>query len=87
MENSDFPRFTLSPNSSNDIVGIKFDYIFSGHFNIQIFNTQGKVIVKKDIVANGSSYIQLATLECEVYWLRMTDEKSQASCVTQLLIK
>ena len=87
MENSDFPRFTLYPNPSNGIVGIKFDYILSGHFNIQIFNTQGKVIVKKDVVANGSSYIKLATIESGVYWLRMTDVKSQESCVTQLLIK
>jgi hypothetical protein len=87
LENSDFPKFTLYPNPSNGIVGIKFDYIFTGHFNIQIFNTQGQVIVKRDIAANGSSYIQLATLKTGVYWLRVTDAKSQATCVNQLLIK
>ena len=87
LENSDFPRFTLYPNPSNGIVGIKFDNIITGHFNIQIYNTQGQVIVKKDIVANGSSYVQVATMESGVYWLRLTDVKSQAACVNQLLIK
>lgn len=87
LENSDFPKFTLYPNPSNGIVGIKFDNIITGHFNIQIYNTQGQVIVKKDIVANGSSYVQVATMESGVYWLRLTDVKSQAACVNQLLIK
>jgi hypothetical protein len=87
LENSDFPKFTLYPNPSNGIVGIKFDNIYTGHFNIQIYNTQGQLMVKKDIVANGSSYIQVATMENGVYWLRLTDVKSQTSCVNQLLIK
>ena len=87
LENSDFPKFTLYPNPSNGIVGIKFDNIITGHFNIQIYNTQGQVMVKKDIVANGSSYVQVTTMESGVYWLRLTDVKNQASCVNQLLIK
>jgi len=87
MENSYFPAITLYPNPSNGIVGIKFDNILTGHFNIQIFNTQGQMKVKKDIVASGSSYVQLATMESGVYWLKITDVKSQRSCVNQLLIK
>ena len=87
LENSDFPKFTLYPNPSSGIVGIKFDNIYSGHFNIQIYNTQGQMMVKKDIVVSGSSYVQVATLENGVYWLRLTDVKSLASCVNQLLIK
>jgi hypothetical protein len=87
LENSDFPRFTLYPNPSNGIVGIKFDNIYTGRLSIQIYNTQGQTMVKKEIVASGSSYMQLASLESGVYWLRLTDEKSQASCVNQLLIK
>ena len=87
LENSDFPGFTLYPNPSNGIVGIKFDNILTGHFNIQIFNTQGQLMVKKDIVASGSSYVQVATMESGVYWLRMTDVRSQRSCVNQLLVK
>ena len=87
LENSDFPKFTLYPNPSTGIVGIKFDNITTGHFNIQIFNTQGQVIVKKEIAVSGSSYVQMATLENGVYWLRVTNAKSQTFCVNQLLIK
>lgn len=87
LENSDFPKFTLYPNPSIGIVGIKFDNIYTGHFNFQIYNTQGQLMVKKDIAVTGSSYVQLARLKSGVYWLRLMDEKSQASCVNQLLIK
>ena len=87
LENSDFPKFTLYPNPSIGIVGIKFDNIITGHFNIQIYNTQGQTMVKKEIAMNESSYVQVATLESGVYWLRVTDVKSMASRVNQLLIK
>jgi hypothetical protein len=87
LENSDFPKFTLYPNPSNGIVGIKFDNNYTGHFNIHIYNTQGQTMVNKDIVANESSYVQVANLGSGVYWLRLTDVKSQSSCVNQLLIK
>jgi Secretion system C-terminal sorting domain len=87
LENSDFPKFTLSPNPSNGIVGIKFDNSITGHFNIQIYNTQGQTMVKKDLNVTGSSYLQVASLKSGVYWLRLTDVSSQASCVNQLLIK
>jgi len=87
LENSDFPRFTLYPNPTNRIVGIKFDNIYTGHLNIQIYNTQGQTMVKKEMVVNGASYLQVASLETGVYWLRVTDMKTEKSCVNQLLIK
>lgn len=87
LENSDFPKFTLYPNPSDGIVGIKFDNILNGHFNIFIYNTQGQVMVKKDIAAMETSYIEVATLQRGVYWVRLTDVKSQLSSVNQLLIK
>jgi Secretion system C-terminal sorting domain len=87
LKNSDFPAFSLYPNPSNGVVGIKFVNITDGHFKIQIYNTQGQMMVKKEIVTGGSSYMQVATLESGVYWLRLTDVKSQSSCVNQLLIK
>jgi hypothetical protein len=87
LENSDFPQFTLYPNPSNRIVGIKFDNIYSGQFNIQIYNTQGQMMVSRELVASGSSYMQVASLESGVYWLRFRDGKTGKSCVNQLLIK
>jgi hypothetical protein len=87
LEISDFPKFTLYPNPTNGIVGIKFDNIFNGHLNVQIYNSQGQTMMKKDIVAAESSYVRLGVLEKGVYWMRVTDVKNQRSCVNQLLIK
>jgi hypothetical protein len=87
LENSDFPKFTLYPNPTNGIVGIKFDNIYTGRLNIQIFNAQGQMMVKKDFDAVASSYLQVASLETGVYWLRVSDLKSQKTSANQLLIK
>ena len=87
LKNSDLPAFSLYPNPSTGNVGIKFANITTGHFTIHIYNSQGQMMVQKDIVMGGSSYVKVATLESGVYWLRLTDVKSQASCVNQLLIK
>ncbi|MGZ8540444.1 MAG: choice-of-anchor E domain-containing protein [Chitinophagaceae bacterium] len=88
LENSELPKFSIYPNPSTGIVGIKFDNSLSGQFYALIYNTQGQVTVKKEIVAKpGSSYMELARLVPGVYWLRLTDKKSLESSVNQLLIK
>jgi hypothetical protein len=87
LGNSDLPKFSIYPNPSTGKVGIKFDDNSAGRFNIQIYNTQGQMIVKKDIVATGGSYVQVATLTSGAYWLRVKDEQSEVTCVNQLLIK
>jgi hypothetical protein len=80
-------KFSVFPNPSSGIVGIKFDNTLTGHYNVHIYNAQGQLVVKKDLVVSESSYVQLGTLKSGAYWLRLTDERSQASCVNQLLIK
>lgn len=80
-------KFLVSPNPSTGIVGIKFDNSTSGHFNIKIYNAQGQMVVSKEVVVNGSSYMEVANLKSGIYWLRLIDKKSQTSSATQLLIK
>ena len=87
LEKSGPIKFSLYPNPSDGIVGIKFDNNYEGQFNIQIYNTQGQVVMKKDVVVSNSSYIKVADLRSGVYWLRLTDKKSQMTCVNQLFIK
>lgn len=88
LKNSVRTKFSIYPNPSTGIVGIKFDNRLSGYFNALIYNTQGQVTVKKEIVVKeGSSYTELARLVPGVYWLRLTDKKSLESSVHQLLIK
>ncbi|MGK2862597.1 MAG: choice-of-anchor E domain-containing protein [Chitinophagaceae bacterium] len=88
LENSVSPKFLLYPNPSKGIVGIKFDNSVSGQFSALIYNAQGQMTVKKDIVITaGSSYVKLAVLVPGVYWIRINDKKGLESCVNQLLIK
>lgn len=87
MENSGSPKFSLYPNPSQGIVGIKFDNSSAGHYDIQIYNAQGQIIVNKAIVVGGSSYVQIGVLKGGNYWLRLTNKQSLESCVNQLIIK
>ncbi len=88
LESSVRAKFSVYPNPSKGIVGIKFDNKQHGYYNIQLLTTQGQVAMRKDVnVAVGSPYMEVATVVPGVYWLRVTDKKSLESSVTQLLIK
>jgi hypothetical protein len=87
LDGSKLPKFIIYPNPSDGIVGIKFDNNESGKMLIQVFNSHGQKVVQKEIVASGSSYQQIATLQSGVYWLKLTDVTSQLSSVNQLFIK
>lgn len=87
LERSASPQFTLYPNPSGGIVGIKFDNIQTGQLMVQIFNTQGQKTLEKRIEASGSSYRQITVLQQGSYWLKVTDIISRLSCVKQLIIK
>ena len=47
LENSETTKFSVYPNPSKGIVGIKFDNRSGGHFAALIYNTQGQMMVKK----------------------------------------
>ena len=87
LESAVFPKFSINPNPTNGIVGIKFDNNQGGKMIIQVFNTHGQKVVQKEVVVSGSSYQQIVTLQSGVYWLRLTDVTSHLSCVNQLFIK
>ena len=87
LQNSTLPKFFITPNPSNGIVGIKFDNDGGGKMKLEIFNAQGQKAVEKEIVVAGSFYQQVAALQSGVYWVKITDMVSQLSCVNQLLIK
>jgi hypothetical protein len=81
------PKFSVYPNPSEGIVGIKFDNNRNGQYGLRIFNAQGQTVVAKDLTISGSTYSQVAKLETGVYWVRITDKTTNESSVTQLLIK
>lgn len=87
LENSLQPKFSIFPNPSSGIVGIKFDNIESGTMVLQVFDSRGQKVMQKNILVSGSSYQQVGSLQSGVYWLRVSDEKNRYSFVNQLLIK
>lgn len=80
-------KFSMYPNPSNGIVGIKFDNISAGKYLVLINNTQGQTVVQKEIDVRENSYLQIARLQRGSYWMRLIHVTSQLSCVSQLLIK
>ena len=87
LGNSLQPIFSVFPNPSSGIVGIKFDNIESGTMVLQVFDSRGQKVMQKNILVSGSSYQQVGSLQSGVYWLRVSDEKNRYSFVNQLLIK
>jgi hypothetical protein len=75
LENSAWTKFSVYPNPSSGIVGIKFDNTLGGEFKALIYNTQGQMTVNKDIViTQGSSYRELARL-LRGTLVRLTEKK------------
>jgi Secretion system C-terminal sorting domain len=87
LENSTNPKFFITPNPSDGIVGIKFDNNGGGKMKLEIFNIQGQQTVERDIEVTGSSFHQLPVLQKGMYWVRITDLSSHLSAVSQLIIK
>lgn len=87
LKNSLVPRFILSPNPSDGVVGIKFDNNDGGQYRLEVFNGQGQVVQRKDIVLSANSYQQIARLQQGMYWVKLTDLSTRLSAVNQLFIK
>lgn len=80
-------KFSLYPNPSNGIIGIKFDNNKTGKILVSITNTQGQTILSKIIEITDGSYRHITTLQRGVYWVKVIDITNQKACVNQLLIK
>lgn len=88
LENSGFPKFSLYPNPSNGIIGIKFANFVDGHLDVKVYNAQGQTVLMKDIEATALSTLQLGSIKQKgVYFVRVMDVDSKQSSVSQVLIK
>ncbi|RYY57711.1 MAG: T9SS type A sorting domain-containing protein [Chitinophagaceae bacterium] len=87
LGNSAGPKFSVYPNPSTGIVGIKFDNNRSGQYGLRIFNSIGQVVVSKELSVGSSSYMQVAKLGAGIYWVRLTDKDTDESNVSQIIIK
>jgi hypothetical protein len=80
-------KFSLYPNPSSGIIGIKFDNNKTRKILVSVTNVQGQTILNKIIEITDVNYRQIATVEKGMYWVKTVDLSSQKTCVNQLLIK
>lgn len=80
-------NFTVYPNPSNGIIGIKFADNDDSKKVLEVYNVFGQKVMEQEFVAIGSSFEKSTTLQSGVYWVRLTDVISRVSSVNQLLIK
>lgn len=87
LGNTGSGKFSVFPNPSDGIVGIKFDTDTQGQYTIQIFNTQGQLMMMKEVTAASSSYLKIGTLKAGMYFVKATEKTTAESFVSQLLVK
>ncbi|MBS1577211.1 MAG: choice-of-anchor E domain-containing protein [Bacteroidetes bacterium] len=83
----DITGFSLFPNPSNGIIGIKFDKNISGKILVVITNPQGQIVFNRQIEISDNNYRQVTALQRGMYWVKVTDVAGQRSYVNQLFIK
>lgn len=82
-----FTTTSIYPNPSSGKVGIKFVNARAGKMLVQISNANGQQVTTKEIMVASTDYQQLAPLPSGMYWVKITDVASKASCVKQLVVQ
>jgi hypothetical protein len=79
--------FSLFPNPTSGIIGIKFDKNITGKLLVVITNSQGQILYNRKIEISDNNYRQVTVLQSGMYWVKVTDVAGQRSYVNQLFIK
>jgi hypothetical protein len=87
FEELNITGFSLYPNPSNGIIGIKFDKNITGKILVVITNPQGQIFYNRQIEISDNNYRQVTVLQRGMYWIKITDVAGQRSYVNQLFIK
>lgn len=82
-----FSNVSLYPNPSSGIVGIKFVSVKAGKFLVQISNAQGQTVEKKEVTVAETDYKVVATLQKGLYYIKLIEVATGASCINQMLIQ
>lgn len=82
-----FSTVSLYPNPSQGIVGIKFVTAKAGSYLVEITNAKGQLVKTNEIKIAATDYKVVATLQKGLYYVKLTDLQSKASCIKQTLIQ
>lgn len=87
MENPVPEFFSLFPNPSGGIVGIKFADNTQGTYRVWVGTNAGQTVWQNTIAAAGQAVLSLGHLPRGLYWIKMTDTRSNRTAVRELIIK
>lgn len=85
--NPSFASVSLYPNPSNGSAGIKFVNAKAGRVMVQVTGTSGQHIMSKEMQVAETDYKTLGLLPAGMYWVKITDAATKASCVKQLIVR
>lgn len=87
LSNPVFDNVSLYPNPSTSAAGIKFVNSKGGRMLVQVTNAAGQPLFSKELQVAATDYKTLGTLPAGMYWVKITDMASKASCVKQLIVQ
>ena len=82
-----FSSVNIYPNPSRGDIGIKFVSAKAGNYLVQITNAAGQLIIRKELQVAETDYKQLATLQKGMYYVKITELSTQATCIQQLAVQ
>ena len=85
--NAQFHNVSVYPNPSNGSVGVKFINSKTSRVLVQVTGAGGQAVLTKEMPVAETDYKTLGTLPAGLYWVKITDVATKASCVKQLVVR
>ncbi|RYZ27454.1 MAG: T9SS type A sorting domain-containing protein [Chitinophagaceae bacterium] len=85
--NPSFSTVSIYPNPSSGNVGLKFIAAKAGNYGVEVSNAAGQIISRKDLVVAETDYKQLGLLQKGTYYVKITEQSTQASTIHQVYVQ
>jgi hypothetical protein len=82
-----FANVSLYPNPSAGTMGLKFVNAKGGRMTVQVANASGRLVMVKDVQVAETDYKLIGQLPKGLYWVKIIDAATRASCVKQLVVQ
>jgi hypothetical protein len=87
LSNPVFSTVSIYPNPSSGSVGVKFIAAKAGNYLIEVSNAAGQVVSRKNMSVEETDYKQIGLLQKGQYYVKITEQSSQVSCIQQFFVQ
>jgi hypothetical protein len=87
FSNPVFAAISIYPNPTSGNVGIKFVAGKAGLYDVAISNAGGQIVTRKTLKVAATDYKQITNLSKGIYYLKLTEQETQSSCIHQLIVQ